>query len=297
MAYHISDGPMVTTPRQIRTLAYELRHAQITLRTEDMYAEIDTQTCIVSICKRMSNELREKWTSLTTTNRRKHGNYLPVSKCVDFVEDEAGRLNDPLFGREAFDYEPLRHQRPKSIADFSMIDSFSLYKLHSNYCMSLYGCELWNYNSRYINDIYVAWRKVIRKLFKLPYRTHNYLVCGIVECITVKLDRRLTKFVHSMINSKNSTVRELIANFLTTESSVFAENCRYLMYKYDISVFACYGSLYDVMNCIKNIQNVSNEHASNIASIKELCKIRDKVVYSELSPLEANTLIELICTN
>ena len=42
------------------------------------------------------------------------------------------------------------------IADFSMIDSFSLHKLHSNYCMSLYGCELWSYNSRYINDIYVA---------------------------------------------------------------------------------------------------------------------------------------------
>ena len=55
-----------------------------------------------------------------------------------------------------------------------------------------------------------------------------------------------------------------------------------------------YGSLYDVMNCIKKIQNLSNEHASNIATIKELCKIRDKVVYSELSP---NTLIELICTN
>ena len=50
------------------------------------------------------------------------------------------------------------------------------------------------------------------KLFKLSYRTHNYLVCGIVECITVKLDRRLTKFVHSMINSKNNTVRELIAH-------------------------------------------------------------------------------------
>ena len=71
------------------------------------------------------------------------------------------------------------------------------------------------------------------------------------------------------------------------------------MYKYDISVFAWYGSLYDVVNCIKNIQNVSNGHASNIASIKELCKIRDKVVhvYSELSPLEANTWNELICTN
>ena len=160
-----------------------------------------------------------------------------------------------------------------------MMDSFS-------YCMSLYGCELWNYNSRYINDIYVAWRKVIRKLFKLPYRTYNYLVGGIVECITVKLDRRLTRFVHSMINSKN-TVRELIAHYLTTEFSVFAENCRYLVYKYDISVFAWNGSLYDVMNCIKNIKKLSNEHASNIASIKELRKIRGKEVYSELSPLES----------
>ena len=79
-------------------------------------------------------------------------------------------------------------------------------------------------------------------------------MCGIVECITVKLDRRLTKFVHSMIDSKNSTVRELIAHFLTTESSVFAENCRYLMYKYDTFVFARYGSIHDVMNCIMNIQ-------------------------------------------
>ena len=29
----------------------------------------------------------------------------------------------------------------------------SNHKLHFNYCMSLYGCELWNYNSRYISDI------------------------------------------------------------------------------------------------------------------------------------------------
>ena len=87
-----------------------------------------------------------------------------------------------------------------------------------------------------------------------------------------------------MINSKNSIVRELITHFLTTESSVFADNSRYLMYKYDISVFAWYRSHYDVMNCIKNIQNLSNDHASNIASIK-------------VSPLEAKKMIELICTN
>ena len=36
-----------------------------------------------------------------------------------------------------------------------MMDSFSLHKLHSNYCMGLYGCKLWNYNPQYINDIHV----------------------------------------------------------------------------------------------------------------------------------------------
>ena len=64
-----------------------------------------------------------------------------------------------------------------------------------------------------------------------------------------------------------------------------------------VSEFAWYGSLYDGMNCIKNIQNLCYEHTSNFASIKELCKMRDKVVYTELSPLGTNTLIELICIN
>ena len=89
--------------------------------------------------------------------------------------------------------------------------------------------------------INVAWCKVIRKLLKLLYRTHNYLVCGIVECIAVKLDRRLTKFMYSMVNSKNSNVCKLIAHFFTAESLVCIF-CRYLLYKYDLSVFAWFGS-------------------------------------------------------
>ena len=94
--------------------------------------------------------------------------------------------------------------------------------------------------------------QVIRTLIKLPYKIYNYLVFGIVESITVKLDRHLVKFVYSIINSKHSTVRELIAYFLRTESSVFADNCRYLMYKYDKFVFAWHESLYDIVNCINS---------------------------------------------
>ena len=89
-----------------------------------------------------------------------------------------------------------------------MLDSFSRCKLHASFCMSHYGSELWNYNSRYIKEIFVAWRKTMRKLFRLPYRTHNYIVCGITKDISFKLHRRLlTKFMYSMIHSDNDTVR------------------------------------------------------------------------------------------
>ena len=67
-------------------------------------------------------------------------------------------------------------------------------------------------------------------------------------------------------------------NIFKILSLVFQENCRYLMYKYDISVFARYGRFNDVINCIKITPNMSTEHVSDIASIKELREIRDTVV-------------------
>ena len=53
------------------------------------------------------------------------------------------------------------------IANYSMLDLFSRCKLHINFCMSLYGSELWNYNCGYIAEIFVAWRKAMGKLFRL----------------------------------------------------------------------------------------------------------------------------------
>ena len=99
-----------------------------------------------------------------------------------------------------------------------MLDCFSLHKLHTTYYMSLYGCEMYNNNSRYINEMCKAWRKILRKLFKLPNRTHNYIVCGIVECIAIKLDRRLAKVIYSMLNSINLTVFKLICLYLRSDS-------------------------------------------------------------------------------
>ena len=64
----------------------------------------------------------------------------------------------------------------------------------------------------------------MRKLFRPPYRTHKYIVCGITENISIKLHRRVTKFMYSMIHSDNDTVKLMTAFFLSTEASFLAEN-------------------------------------------------------------------------
>ena len=70
----------------------------------------------------------------------------------------------------------------------------------------------------------------MRKLFRLPYRTHYYIVCGITEDISIKLHRRVSKLMYSMLHSNNDKVRFMTAFSLSTEASFVAENFRCIMY-------------------------------------------------------------------
>ena len=121
----------------------------------------------------------------------------------------------------------------------------------------------------------LSWRKMMRKLFKLPNRTHTYVVCGIVECISIKLDRRLGKFVYSMLNSRNLTVFKLIRWFLKSDSSTFAENVRYLTYNYEIPIFVWERDFSECIKYVHNKQVISPIQLSEADSVKELCKMRD----------------------
>ena len=123
----------------------------------------------------------------------------------------------------------------------------------------------------------------MRKLFKLPTRTHNYVVCGIVECIFIKLARRLAKFVYSMLNSRNLTVFKLIRLFLQSDSSTSAENVRYLMYKYEIPIFWRERDFSNVIKYVHNKQAITFIQLNEVDSVKNLCKMRDGVLFSDPS--------------
>ena len=52
------------------------------------------------------------------------------------------------------------------ITEFHACDSETLDSLHSTFCMHMYGCELWNLTSSYIDKYIIAWRKIKRRIME-----------------------------------------------------------------------------------------------------------------------------------
>ena len=50
----------------------------------------------------------------------------------------------------------------------------------------LYGSQLWNYGTGYSETFYVAWGKVTRLIWKLPFRTHCNLLHTINNCYPIE---------------------------------------------------------------------------------------------------------------
>jgi len=61
------------------------------------------------------------------------------------------------------------------------------YKLFKTYCMPLYGCVLWDFTSKEMSQFFTQWRKCIRRLFNLDYKTHCKYLPAICEDIPVEV--------------------------------------------------------------------------------------------------------------
>ena len=66
------------------------------------------------------------------------------------------------------------------VADFSDTHSSTLSVLFQSYCMNVYGSQLGSYNDfRAVERFYTAWRKTIRRIWRIDKRTHNLLIHAI----------------------------------------------------------------------------------------------------------------------
>ena len=124
------------------------------------------------------------------------------------------------------------------LADFSHCNSDTLSTLFNSYCMNVYGCQLCKFNSKHINTFFTAWRKAIRRIWKIPFRSYNKLVHLIngSHDISIILEKRCIKQSWKMLNSEYELYNKIVKYSMHNANSTLGENVRYFMYKYNLTL-------------------------------------------------------------
>ena len=99
-------------------------------------------------------------------------------------------------------------------------------------------------------QFFTAWRKTIRKLWRIPPKTHCRFLHTVNNSlpIDIALEKRCLKFLWSCMNSNNDVVKSVSLSSISNSYSTFGENYRYLSYKYNICPYAWNKPFYYVAN-------------------------------------------------
>ena len=174
-------------------------------------------------------------------------------------------------------------------------------KLFHQYCCSYYGSQLWPLWNSNFENICIKWRKAIRKIWELPYRTHCAMLPIIADAfpIEISLECKFVKFVKSTIESQNRSVA-FMANLMKSNcNSIFGHNIRHLYLKYGLS-------LEDIlrmsMNKIKDkfyckwLDSLNDNSVYSAVMTRELCLMKDGTYLGVFNTEQNNLLINHLCT-
>ena len=148
--------------------------------------------------------------------------------------------------------------------------------------MNFYGSLLWKYYDKNLLEVfYVAWRKSLRRVWKISSVTHNNLLPFIHNChpIDVILEKRYIKFVWSLYCTTvimYALYSNMLPFSLQNGNLTLGENVRYRMHKYDIVNSDCSQNIDILLNyCIVKLSLMNINHKCTGSVIRELCETRD----------------------
>ena len=62
------------------------------------------------------------------------------------------------------------------ISNFKGVSSALMNLLFKSYCYSFYGSQTWNLYNNSLGSLYTAFNIGLRRIWKLPYNTHKYIL-------------------------------------------------------------------------------------------------------------------------
>ncbi len=168
--------------------------------------------------------------------------------------------------------------------------------LFQSYCTSYYGSVLWPLNTNEINRLYVLWRKIMRRIWKLPHRTHCCLLPAVIGCepIHIQLLIRFHNFFSNSLRSSNTQLA-FVSNLCLYSQSIVSANMRYCMYMMhgDLGIFQTNNSV--VKHDLSYKNNITQDNICVAQAVRELCLMRDGSECGVLNSLEVCEFINYLC--
>ena len=121
--------------------------------------------------------------------------------------------------------------------EYTKYSSFDIRnRLFTCFCLSLYGCVLWDYSSKHIELIYVAWRKCMRRLLDVSPKTHCDLLPYICDDIPIsgQVHKRVLNCYHGLLMSANLCIKIYASLALHGSNSSLCNILNFICCKYNI---------------------------------------------------------------
>ncbi len=82
------------------------------------------------------------------------------------------------------------------------------------YCTAFYGSHVLPILNRCMEEIYIAWRVAICRVWRVPWPTHCKLLTYLANCMDIKLwfSRRCMRFIKMTMNSSNIVFKTITNN-------------------------------------------------------------------------------------
>ena len=179
---------------------------------------------------------------------------------------------------------------------FSSANTDVKLKLFYTYCSSLYGIHLWPLSNRSTELIFSCFRRCLRRVLGLPYRTHNELLFKICDKMPIQhwISKRIYMFAINCINSKNHIVKHLAALSKYNNISTMYLNNKFLFDVYKLSCYKCV----NINNDQWYKREVNDESEGLVQAVNELLQCRYGAgQVGSLSPDEVENMIVYLCTS
>ena len=145
---------------------------------------------------------------------------------------------------------------------FSCVGPFVKTKLFQSFCLSLYGCALWNLSCKSLGVIEVAFNNILRKIWKLPRHSHTRIVhCTARLCSLFNTALQRSQSLLERACSCNSAIIRLAFDPVSV-LSFSGHNCtygwRYLKnyHPQDLSVLTIYGGVAACMGTCRRLRTL-----------------------------------------